>query len=90
MEEFFDTHNYIAYPETIVKLARELIKVVDDYTSRKITNEDLRKVILFYADNSPDKLFNGLDYNITIKRKIGVKRLRIIESLLNGYQHRLR
>ncbi|MGO3169143.1 TIGR04540 family protein [Senegalia sp. (in: firmicutes)] len=90
MEEFFDTHNYIAYPETIVKLARELIKVVDDYTSRKITNEDLRKVILFYADNSPDKLFNGSDYNITIKRKIGVKRLRIIESLLNGYQHRLR
>lgn len=89
MEEFLDKHNYIAYPETIVKLSKELRKVVDDYISRKITNEELKKIVTFYADTSPEKLFNGMDYNITIKRKIGVKRLRIIEGLLNGYQHKI-
>ena len=49
MEEFFDTHNYIAYPETIVKLARELIKVVEylDFEDFKDNLQSLSKEICF-------------------------------------------
>lgn len=90
MANLFDTHDYIAYPSTIVGMANELIKIIDDYKARRISNVELKEIIMFYAETNPKKLFNGSEYNITIKRKIGKSRLDIIDTLLIGYQQRLK
>lgn len=84
MANLFDTHDYIAYPSTIVGMATELRKIIDDYKARKISNVELKEIIIFYAETNPEKLFNGSEYNITIKRKIGKSRLDIIDTLLIG------
>ncbi len=83
---------YMLYPTTVVVLASEINKVVDDYTARKISSDELYDVILAWAHNVPDKLFdiegeNG--YNKTIRLKVGKKRLLIIDKMLERYMDRL-
>lgn len=89
MADLFDEYDYIAYPITIVGLADQLKKVIDDYRARELTNSEVKEIILFYAENNNKKLFDRSDYNITIKRRLGKKRLDIVKTLLNGYQHRM-
>lgn len=86
MANLFDKYDYIAYPSTILELTKELIKIIDDYRARKLTNAEVSEIILFYAENDPEKLFDTSDYNITIKRKVGKKRLDIIDTLLKDYK----
>lgn len=90
MAEIFDTYNYMAYPQTIVGFSEELIKIIDDYMARKISNAELKEIILFYAETNAGKLFNGADYNITVKRLIGKKRIDVLNTILEGYQQRFK
>lgn len=80
---------YMAYPLTIKGLAYELINVFNDYRARKIDNSTLREVVFWYADNCPEKLFNGADLNTTIKRVIGIQRTNLLNTVLDGYQNSL-
>ena len=49
--------NYLQYPSTVKELAAELIKVCDDYKSRRITNSEIREIIAWYATETPEMLF---------------------------------
>jgi uncharacterized protein (TIGR04540 family) len=86
MSSLFDNYNYVAYPEGIVEFAENLKMVVDDYRSRKLTNQEFTKIITYYANANPEKLYNMQDYNITVKRKLGKTRMEIISKLLRDYQ----
>ena len=85
MPELFDEHNYTGYPFTIAVMIRELKKIIDDYQEKKLTNEEFKILINFYAKTSPEKMFdmeieNRL--NITIKRKVGKFRRNVLMSVL--------
>ena len=90
IEKLFDNGKYLAFPMTKIDLALNLIKVIDDYTARKINNEELKTIIYHYVNNVPELLFNGpYDYNATIKAKLGVRRITVIEHALKGFQQKM-
>jgi len=77
--------DYIKYPPTIRVLISEIIRVTDDYFSRRISESDLRKIIIAWANG--DKLFDGPNrFNPTIVQRIGKKRIKLIEKMLVGQQ----
>lgn len=85
MPELFDENNYTGYPFTIAVMIRELKKIIDDYQEKKLTNEEIKIIISFYAKTSPDKLFdndNPNELNITLRRKIGKFRRTVLKSIL--------
>jgi len=80
---------YLAYPTSVKELAYEIKKACNDYKTRRIGNAQLQEIILWYAQNCPDKLFNGDNYNPTLTTIIGKKRIAILNALLDGYQQRI-
>jgi uncharacterized protein (TIGR04540 family) len=78
--------NYVAYPLSVVAFANELKRAVDDYNSRTITSMELRELVMWWAQTSPEKLFNGDSYNLTVKKLVGVRRLSVVDKMLDGYQ----
>lgn len=79
-------YEYMKYPTTVLALANELKRVVSDYNSRKIGNDELKEIVLWYAAKCPDKLFTGHDFNITVQRILGQRRLNAVNMALDGFQ----
>lgn len=79
-------YEYLKYPKSIVVLASELKRVTNDYDERKIGNDELKEIILWYADKCRDKLFQGQDYNPTLKTIIGKRRIHLLDLILEEYQ----
>jgi len=79
-------YEFLKYPTTVVAMAAEIIRVANDYNARKIGNDEIREVLLWYATKHPDILFQGADYNRSIKKIIGIRRVRLLDALLDGYQ----
>lgn len=77
-------NNYMQYPSTVKVLAEELKVVCDDYYAKKINNDQLKEIILWYANSQEDKLFSGQDFNTTVTKIIGKKRVRLISDLLRN------
>lgn len=89
MPELFDQYNYTGYPLTIAIMIRELKKVIDDYQSKKLTNEEFKIIISFYAETSPEKMLDmekKNQLNITLRRKIGKFRREVLKSVLKELQ----
>lgn len=85
MPELFDEYNYTGYPFTIAVMIRELKKIIDDYQEKKLTNEEIKIIISFYAETSPEKIFddkNPNELNITLRRKIGKFRRSVLKAIL--------
>ena len=82
-------NDFMQYPTTVKMLADEIKRACTAYTSRQIDNDRIREIIFWYANAMPDKLFYGADLNPTISKIIGKKRLRLINDMLDGYQHQL-
>jgi uncharacterized protein (TIGR04540 family) len=80
---------FLMYPTTVKMLAAELISVCDAYISRKIGSEELRKVIHHYASNCPEMLFNAEALNPTVLNRIGKKREKLVNKMLEGYQYKI-
>jgi uncharacterized protein (TIGR04540 family) len=70
-------------------LAAEINTVCDAYISRKVGAEDLKKLVLHYAGNYPEMLFNAQELNPTMLNRIGKKRAKLVEKMLEGYQYKL-
>lgn len=70
-------------------LAAEIISVCDAYISRKIDINELKIVIVHYADNSPEMLFKAEKLNPTVLNRIGKKRAALINKVLTGYQQKM-
>ena len=81
--------NYMLYPATITQLVQELRRACDDYNARRITNNDFRELVLYYAQEHPEKIFAGDDYNPTLQIKLGKKRMAMLEKMLEGYQFKI-
>lgn len=81
--------DFMMYPTTVKTLAAEINNACDAYISRKIGTEELRKLILHYAENYPDMLFNTQDLNPTVLNRIGKKRTNLVNKMLQGYQQKL-
>ena len=77
---------FLLYPTTIKMLAAEIIHVCDAYISRRIGDEELRIIIMHYANNYPEMPFNVQELNPTVLNRIGKKRTILVEKLLSGYQ----
>ena len=80
---------FLTYPTTVKMLAAEVITACDAYISRKIGVEDLKKLVLHYAVNYPEMLFNAQELNPTVLNRIGKKREKLVNKMLEGYQQRL-
>lgn len=80
---------FMLYPTTVKMLAAEIIATCDAYISRKIKVEDLKKAIVHYAVNLPEMFFNTNELNPTILNRIGKKREKLVNKMLEGYQHRI-
>ena len=68
-------------------LANELKRVIDDYTARKIGNDDFRDIVFWFASNHPEKIFRREGYNPTLTILLGQRRLDLLKLLLEGYQY---
>lgn len=79
---------FLMYPTTVKMLAAEIIAACDAYISRKIGVEDLRELIFHYADSYPEMLFNALELNSTVLNRIGKKRAKLLNKILDGYQYK--
>jgi uncharacterized protein (TIGR04540 family) len=80
---------FLMYPTTVKMLAAELISACDAYISRKIGAEELKKIIQHYASNFPEMLFNAEALNPTVLNRIGKKREKLVNKMLEGYQYRI-
>jgi len=81
--EFFERHGYELYPATVTDFVPVIKKVISDYKARIITQQEAKEVLTFYAEKHPEKLFDEDDYNKTLKRLIGKKRLDTLDRLIN-------
>lgn len=77
---------FLLYPTTVKMLAAEIILACDAYISRKIGSEELRSIIMHFANNYSEMLFNVQELNPTVLNRIGKKRATLVEKLLSGYQ----
>lgn len=84
MTDLFKKHGYIAYPEGIIVFANELKTILDDYQERKLSNEEIEEIILFYIENDSDKLFTGDEINITVKRTLAKRKTGVLENILKN------
>lgn len=84
MSKIFDKHGYTAYPITIVNFANELKSIIDDYSKKKLTNDEFEEIIKFYVENDSEKLFAGNNINITVQRLLGVKRIKVLTNVLTN------
>ncbi|AOT68339.1 TIGR04540 family protein [Geosporobacter ferrireducens] len=74
------------HPSSILNLAKEIIKVVDAYWTRRITEKELNEYMTYWAHHEAEKLFRANEWNPTIKQRVGSKRLKVMEKMLSGYQ----
>jgi len=82
--------DFIKYPPTVTALIEELINACDGYIARIITEQELRALIHSWGYSSGDKLFNGAkNFNPTVTQRLGKKRLKLVEAMLEGYQQRI-
>jgi uncharacterized protein (TIGR04540 family) len=82
--------NYIKYPTTIKVLIEELNRACDDYISRKISDTELKTLVIIWANSSGDKLFAGSsNLNPTVIQRCGKKRIRLIKKMLVDFQSKL-
>ena len=79
-------YDYLKYPRSVVALAGEINRVVNDYDARKINNDQMSEIILWYANNLPGKLFKGQDYLNTIKKYCGARRVELMNTVLREHQ----
>lgn len=79
-------YEFLKYPKTIVILSNEIKRITNDYNARKIGNEELKEIILWYANKCGEMMFQGQSYNPTLKKNIGKRRIKLLEKILEGYQ----
>jgi uncharacterized protein (TIGR04540 family) len=76
-------------PTTIKLLSQQIIIACDEYLSLKLSEHNLRELLLYYATNHGNKLFKGTKLNPTLLNRIGKKRAELVEHTLSGFQIRL-
>ncbi|RBP59313.1 uncharacterized protein (TIGR04540 family) [Alkalibaculum bacchi] len=73
-------------PKTVKDMAEQIKYLCDGYWSRKITEKEARELIHYWENHEGDKLFKATEFNPTIKKIIGKRRVKLIEKWLQGCQ----
>lgn len=82
--------DYIKHPTTVKVLIQELKRICDNYIGRKVNEEELRYYIQYWAAHEGALLFSGHEsFNHTVVQRIGSKRLKLVQKMLDGYQYTL-
>ncbi|HEY8890350.1 MAG TPA: PC4/YdbC family ssDNA-binding protein [Clostridium sp.] len=64
--------DYIKYPQTTKILIEEIKRACDDYIARRINENELENIILTWADNVGEKMFNGsYEFSPTVIQRVG-------------------
>lgn len=74
---------YIKIPKNVLSLAYEVKRAVDDYWKRLIAEEELKELLIIWADIS--KLIDGNSFNKTVTKICGKARMKVIENLLKDH-----
>ena len=82
-------NEYQQYPSSVKDLAKEIKRACDDYNARRITNDQIREIIFWYATHQADRLFAAENLNPTVRLIIGKRREKLVNDLLDGFQSRL-
>ena len=79
-------YEFLKHPTSILAMSEEIIRATNDYKARKLGNDELQEIVLWYATKHGDKVFSENDYNPTMKKIIGKRRIRMLDTMLEGYQ----
>jgi uncharacterized protein (TIGR04540 family) len=74
-------------PVSVKHMASQIILAVNGYLSGKISERDLKELILHYAARHGRLLFSFGGLNPTILNRIGKKRAIIVNIALEGFQN---
>ena len=75
-------------PTTVKLLSAQLILACDYYIAKKISEQELKELLLHYASRHGEKLFSVKGFNTTVTSRIGKKRLNLINIILEGFQYK--
>ena len=76
-------------PTTVKLMAAQIILACDEYIAKRLSEKQLKELIIYYAANHGKKLFGINGINPTIANRIGKKRLELVNIMLAGFQHRI-
>lgn len=72
----------ITYFKNQIEMADSLKAIIDKYWDMELNENELITYIKQVSENNDELLFKGNDYTMAIKQKLGVKRLRLINKVL--------
>ncbi len=78
--------NILKNPTTVKLLANQIILACDGYIALKMTEKQLRELIMHYASKHGKKLFSKDGLNPTVSIRIGKKRAELVNIMLSGFQ----
>ncbi len=74
-------------PLTVKQMGSEIIRATDAYIGMRLSERELRELLLHYAKAHGTKLFGmNREINPTICKMIGKKRKELLKILLSGFQ----
>ncbi|MDY0236921.1 MAG: TIGR04540 family protein [Gudongella sp.] len=72
----------ITYFKNQIEMAESLKLKIDKYWNMGIDEDDLIKYIKQVNENNFELMFKNNDYTMAVKQKLGTKRLRLINKIL--------
>lgn len=72
----------LIYYKNQTELAEALKKIIDDYWSLNIKQDIMIETLRDIAKNNKDLLYKDDDYVAIARQRLGVKRLRVLNSIL--------
>jgi uncharacterized protein (TIGR04540 family) len=81
--------NILSNPTTVKLLAAQLILACDAYISKRLSEKQLKELVIHYATYHGAKLFSANGMNPTVINRIGKKRLELVNIMLQGFQYKL-
>lgn len=77
---------FLRNPTTVKMLAAQIIKACDNYIALKLSEKQLKDLIMYFASQHGKKLFSSVGLNPTIENRIGKKRTELVNIMLSGFQ----
>lgn len=73
----------ITYFKNQIEVAEALKTIIDNYWKMEVEEKDLITYIKQVGENNYDLLFKNNEYPLVIKQRLGIKRLRIVNKILD-------
>lgn len=76
-------NRYLKMPCTTKMVIEEIKKMCTDYIDRKVSEEEIKSYLLYWQKHCNSAFCEDGTLNPTVKTRIGAKREKIINSILN-------